>query len=703
MQTIRLEVERTGGRALITRDKLRVDIGAEFYLSVPPEPASVARAAQALGRRSFQADELRVLVEGLFVDALRAVAARSTMEELHEGRAEFAAAVREAVAPQVTGYGLQLDAVALTALDQTPFGAMDENNAFNAEGLRKLAQLVAQSKRERAEIDSETQVSVRRAAMEAARRRLEIELEERRAEIAQTQQVEALMSAQIAEVARAKAEAERASAEARIRMEQGIQAADIAREQAIREAEIARARALEMAEQERAVMVAAKSQEESRAMAEADEARAEAVRAQEAVESARAEAEAQRRRMLALIAAEAEAEAAARRAEIAAATALKTAEDRLQTTELEARALPSAARPRPTRSAAHPGREHPRAGTLGARSRACPAGGNAADRGRDGQARREDRQDRHHAGRFGRRLARGGAAGAGIGAGADRPRAGAQPASGSRPRRHPLRRPSPPRSRRPAGRLTEALWRQARSETARTHGLRAQIELRKRILNGELPGGTRLYEVMLADELNVSRTPVREALSRLAEEGLLERARGGGFVVRSFAIGDVLDMIELRGVLEGTAARLAAERGVSVAKLHAIREILGRLDACFGDDPAEVDLDLYARHNAAFHEALSKLAGSAVLEQEIARVVRLPFASPSAFLPHRARIEALRETLPSAQAQHHAIIEAIVAREGTRAEALAREHTRAARDNVEQLFRRQRRKPDVPGLGLVIN
>jgi flotillin len=338
MQTIRLEVERSGARALITRDKLRVDVGAEFYLSVPPEPASVARAAQALGRRSFQAEEMRALVEGLFVDALRAVAARSTMEELHEARAEFAAAVREAVAPQVTGYGLQLDAVALTGLDQTPFGAMDENNAFNAEGLRKLAQLVAQSKRERAEIDSETQVSVRRAAMEAARHRLDIELEERRAEIAQAQQVEALMSTQIAEVARAKAEAERASAEARIRMEQQIQAADIAREQAIREAEIDRARALEMAEQERAVMVAAKSQEESRALAEADHARADAVRAQEAVETARAEAEAQRRRSLSRIAAEAEAEAAARRAEIAAATARKTAEDRLQTSELEARA-----------------------------------------------------------------------------------------------------------------------------------------------------------------------------------------------------------------------------------------------------------------------------------------------------------------------------------------------------------------------------
>lgn len=335
MQSVRLDVSRVGAQALITRDRLRIDVGAEFFLSVEPEPAAVARAAQTLGRRSFQADELRGLLEGMFIDAMRAVAARSTMDELHEGRAEFAAAMREVIAPQVIRYGLQLDAVALTALDQTPFSALDENNAFNAEGLRKLSQVIAQSKRDRAEIEGETQVSVRRAAMEAARRSLDIELEERRAEIAQTQQIEALISAQLAEVARAKAEAERATAEARIRMEQEIQTADIAREEAIRVAEINRARALEIAEQERAVMIAAKSQEESRALAAADLARADAVRAQEAVETARAEAEAQRRRALALIAAEGEAEATARRSEIAAMSARKIAADKLETASLE--------------------------------------------------------------------------------------------------------------------------------------------------------------------------------------------------------------------------------------------------------------------------------------------------------------------------------------------------------------------------------
>lgn len=342
MQTIRLPVACAGAQALITRDRLRVDVGAEFYLSVPPTEEAITRASQALGRRSFQVDELRALIEGMFVDALRSAAATKSMDELHENRAEFVTGVQASLGEAVGHYGLALDRVSLTALDQTPFAALDENNAFNAVGLRKLAEVVAQSKKERAEIEGDTQVSVRRAAMEAARQQLDIDLEERRAQIAQSQQVELLMSAQLAEIARAKAEAERASAEARIQMEQGIEAADIARQQAIRRAEIARAKALEIAEQERAVEVLAKSQEESRAQAEADLARADAVRAHEAIESARAEAEAERRRSLSLIAAEAEAAASARRAEIAAETAKKVAGERVQTAQFEAEAALSA-------------------------------------------------------------------------------------------------------------------------------------------------------------------------------------------------------------------------------------------------------------------------------------------------------------------------------------------------------------------------
>jgi GntR family transcriptional regulator of vanillate catabolism len=237
-----------------------------------------------------------------------------------------------------------------------------------------------------------------------------------------------------------------------------------------------------------------------------------------------------------------------------------------------------------------------------------------------------------------------------------------------------------------------------------THATRAVIELRKRILGGELPGGMRLFEVPMAEQLQISRTPVREAMSRLAEEGLLDRARNGGFVVRSFSYADVIDAIELRGVLEGTAARLAAERGVAPEALARIGAIVAKLDQCFGNKPGEVDFEAYAEQNAAFHRELAGLSGSDIVRREVERMTRLPFASPSAFLPDRADIEAFRRSLNTAQDQHRAIVAAIAAREGTRAEMIAREHARIARRNLEYVMTEDRSLiRHVPGLALVLD
>jgi len=240
--------------------------------------------------------------------------------------------------------------------------------------------------------------------------------------------------------------------------------------------------------------------------------------------------------------------------------------------------------------------------------------------------------------------------------------------------------------------------------TGKTHAMRALIELRKKILAGEYPGGTRLFEVPLAEELSISRTPVREAMSRLTEEGLLDRAKGGGFIVRSFGFADVVDAIELRGVLEGTAARLAAERGADPAALARMEEIVARLDDCFGDGLDEVDFDAYSELNAAFHRELAGLAASEIIRREVERVTRLPFASPSAFLPNRANIAAFRRSLSAAQEQHRALLSAIAAREGARAEAIAREHARIARRNLDYIMVEDRSLIGrVPGLALVVS
>ena len=328
MQSLRLEVGRAGEAALITKDRLRVDVGVEFYVSVLTSEDGIARAAQTLGNRTFDAAKLRELIEGKLVDALRAVAARMTMDELHENRGRFVAEVRDSLVESLGRNGLELDSVSLTALDQTPIKALDENNVFNAVGLRKLAEVIAKSKKERAEIDADAEVSVRRAAMEASRRKLQIDLEEQTAQIAQVQQIETLKAAQFAEVVKRKADSELESARARIDMEQSIRAADIARERAIREAEIARERDLALAEQLSQITVAQKSQDESKARAAADTARADAVKAAESIPTARQIAEAERRKAIALLAATQEAEIAGTRLRMSAKSDAAAATDR---------------------------------------------------------------------------------------------------------------------------------------------------------------------------------------------------------------------------------------------------------------------------------------------------------------------------------------------------------------------------------------
>ena len=316
MQTIRMDVSRTGNHSLITKDRMRIDVGAEFYASVIPNPTAITRAAQTLGKRTFQPDQLKALIDGMMIDALRAVAAQMTMDELHENRSEFVREVRDALTDTLAKYGLELDSVSLTALDQTPFASLDENNAFNAVGMRKLAEVIAKSKKERAEIESESQVMVRKAEVDANRRKLDIDLEQRRAEISQTKEIEMLLAAQLTEVASRKAEAEREAAQARIRMEQEIQSANIARELAVKEAEIAQLRALEIAEQEKQIQTASKSQENSKAQAGATSARAAVITAEEELQTLRQMADAERRKKVALVSAEQQAEAEAVRTRI---------------------------------------------------------------------------------------------------------------------------------------------------------------------------------------------------------------------------------------------------------------------------------------------------------------------------------------------------------------------------------------------------
>lgn len=232
--------------------------------------------------------------------------------------------------------------------------------------------------------------------------------------------------------------------------------------------------------------------------------------------------------------------------------------------------------------------------------------------------------------------------------------------------------------------------------------LRAQMRLRELIIGGELPPGQRIAEVALVERIGVSRTPIRAALVRLAEEGLLEALPGGGFVVKHFSEADIHDAIELRGTLEGLAARLAAERGVPSLLLAQARACVDAIDAVLAaptlDESAFAD---YAAHNARLHELLTTMAGSALVQRQLGRVTALPFAGPNAFVRAMAEDARSRESLLVAQAQHRAVVEAIAAREGARAEALMREHARIAQGNLREVLRNPRALPPIPGAGLI--
>ncbi len=233
-----------------------------------------------------------------------------------------------------------------------------------------------------------------------------------------------------------------------------------------------------------------------------------------------------------------------------------------------------------------------------------------------------------------------------------------------------------------------------------TLGERALLSLRDAIFSGEFPAGTRLTEVALADRLGLSRTPLREALARLEREGLVERAGAAGYRVRRFTFDDVRDALELRGVLEGTAARLAAERGVDAGALARLGALLDRLDAAIPPgDPDGLCFDDYFALNAEFHAALASLAGNGFVVAALDQVTALPFASPSAFLAVQEQVPAFRRSLIGAQAQHRDIVDAIARRQSARAEALAREHARLALRNFEYVLDRDRSLiARVPGL-----
>lgn len=308
MKTIRLEVARSGNRSLITEDRLRVDATVEFFMRVSANEDAIATASQTLGGKSFRPEELAEMIGGKLIDGVQGVIARHTLDHLHENRQVFVRDVRDAVTAELEKNGLQLETVALTQLDQTPFDALNENNAFNAVGMRRLAEVIAQNKKQRAAIENEADVAVRQSRLEAVKRKLRIDQEEEQAQIEQTLELESLKANQSAEIAERQADAERRSDAARIAREREVRAAEIARDKELRMQELSSRLNTDLADRDNAIALARKSVEEIEAQVSAENARAERVSAEEQVQTGKDRAVAERARMIAVIRAKEQAE-----------------------------------------------------------------------------------------------------------------------------------------------------------------------------------------------------------------------------------------------------------------------------------------------------------------------------------------------------------------------------------------------------------
>lgn len=312
LSTLRLSVTCDKEQALISKDRMRVDVAVDFYIRVRKEVDSVTIAAQTLGRKTGKPDELREMMKGKFVDALRATAAGMTLEMLHEQRSQFIKAVGQAVAESLIKNGFELESASLIDLDQTDMEYFNPSNAFDAEGLTRLTDEIERRKKTRNDIEQDTLIQIRSKNLETDKLSLDIERESEYARLSQEKDLEFRRAWQQAEVARERAERKRDAQVADIISSEQIEKARIASERKLKQdrieqqrdieaMEIERRKLIELAEHARSVAVAESSEAETAARARADEKRAAAISAEEAIFTARERAQADRKKQVELI------------------------------------------------------------------------------------------------------------------------------------------------------------------------------------------------------------------------------------------------------------------------------------------------------------------------------------------------------------------------------------------------------------------
>jgi uncharacterized membrane protein YqiK len=326
LETMRLNVERRGTHALITKDNLRVDLSAEFYIKVQAREEDIIQAARSLGSRNVQPDAVSELVQEKLVSALRTVAATKELVELHSKRDEFATAVQQIVIHDLAHNGLTLESVTISSLDQTDPTQLQERNVFDAQGLRKIAEITQKARVERNEIERDAEQAIVARNVATRKQVLDLSRDQAEAEAEQKAKVANINAAREREVAEFKIQQDEAIAKRDIEKQRQIQTSEVARKLAIeqaelekqtalvaksrqqQEAEVLRQQAIEVANRQKEAAVAEKEKEAAQARAAMLEAEAEREKAAQAVVTVTVIAEAEREAQKRLTAARQEAD-----------------------------------------------------------------------------------------------------------------------------------------------------------------------------------------------------------------------------------------------------------------------------------------------------------------------------------------------------------------------------------------------------------
>lgn len=339
MNTLRLEVTRAREKSLITKDRMRVELTVEFYVRVSPNELAVATAARSLGNRTMNAEQLKDLIQGRFVDAMGGAAAKMTLENIHENRSTFVREVKQEVAESLELDGLELESVSLTSLDQTDIKLFDPSNTFDAEGLTRLTEQIESRKKKRNDIEKDTAVAISAKNLEAEKRSLEIRRDSEYARLAHEAEVAIERANRKSEIANESAARERQIEEVKLREREVVERTQIEMERTVETLDIKRREAVQLEEQAREIAVSIKSKERSEAQAQAENARAKMVEAQERLVTMRDTEIANRQKAIELIDAERKAEAEAAGVRILAEAEKAAAQDRADADRIAVAAL----------------------------------------------------------------------------------------------------------------------------------------------------------------------------------------------------------------------------------------------------------------------------------------------------------------------------------------------------------------------------